>query len=85
MEYKILSIERKNNSVNGNPKYEVYFEDPEGNFGHATTMSDAGFCYGITNNMYRESDPQVMATLHFTRAGRISGFKTTKKLWEDKS
>ena len=82
-EYTILSLERKNCSVNGNPRYEIYYQDSEGNFGHATTQSDAGFCYGITNDMYRDSDPRVMAELTFTRAGRVSNFKLTKKLWSN--
>jgi hypothetical protein len=77
----ILKLERKNNSVNGNPRYEVYYQDEDGNFGHATTASDHAFCYGIANDMYRESDPRVMATLEFTKSGRISNLLVTKKLW----
>jgi len=82
MTYTIHKLERKNNSVNGNPKYEVYYSDENGNFDHATTASDHSFCYGITNDIYRESDPKVLATLEFTRSGRISDFKVVKKLWD---
>lgn len=78
---KILQLERKNNTVNGNPKYEVYYEDEDGNFGHATTKSDASFCYGIANGMYTEASPQVMAQLRFNKSGKIDGFTLTKKLW----
>ena len=82
--YKILKLERLHNSVNGNPRYEVYFMDSDGEngeFNHATTKSDAAFCYGIENDIYSREQPQVEAALAFTRAGRISGFTVTKKNW----
>ena len=79
-EFRILRLERKNNSVNGNPKYEVYYIDSNGDFGHATTQSDAGFCYGITNDMRSASDPQVIAKLEFTKSGRVSDLEVIKKL-----
>lgn len=82
-EYTILKLERKNNSVNGNPKYEVYFLDSDGNFDHATTKSDASFCYGITNGMYTTDDPRVVAQLSFNRTGKIDGYKLVKQLREE--
>lgn len=76
----ILKMERRNNSVNGNPKYEIYFQDIEdGEFGHAITASDYGFCYGITNDIYTLDHPRVRAELSFSRAGRITDFKVTEK------
>jgi len=83
MTYTIHKLERKNNSVNGNPKYEVYYSDENGNFDHATTKSDASFCYGITNGMYTESNPQVTASLSFNKTGKIDGFKLVKQLWKE--
>lgn len=78
--FTIHKLERLNNSVNGNPRYEVYYNDDEGNFNHATTTSDAAFCYGIENDIYTRDKPQVLAALEFTRAGKISGFTVTKKM-----
>jgi len=77
----ILKLERKNNTVNGNPKYEVYYTNENGDFEHATTKSDASFCYGIANGMYTASNPQVMAQLRFNKTGKIDSFTVTKKLW----
>lgn len=81
MEYRILRLERRNNSVNGNPKYEVYYEGEHGELAHATTQSDAAFCYGIANDMYTESNPRVMATLQFSKSGRITDLTVTRKQW----
>lgn len=77
----IHKLERKNNSVNGNPKYEIYYTTEDGHFDHATTASDHSFCYGIANDLYRESDPRVMAQIEFSKSGRITNFEVTKKLW----
>ncbi len=81
-EYTILKFERKNNSVNGNPKFEVYYTDADGNFGHATTKSDASFCYGITNGVYTDNQPQVTAQLSFNKTGKIDNYKLVKQLWK---
>jgi hypothetical protein len=79
-EYKILRLERLNNSVNGNPRYTVYYlHIGTGDFGHAKTMSDAMFCYGIDNDMYTLNDPRVIAEMTFTRAGNIKSFNVIKK------
>lgn len=78
--FTIHKLERLNNSVNGNPRYKVYYSDDEGNFNHATTTSDAAFCYGIENDIYTRDNPQILAALEFTRAGRISNFTVTRKM-----
>lgn len=78
--YKIYSLERKNNSVNGNPKYEIYFKNLNGEFDHATTASDYAFCYGITNDIYSLKNPKVMAKLEFSKAGKITDFKVIRKV-----
>jgi hypothetical protein len=80
--YTILKLERRNNSVNGNPKYEIYYTNESGILNHATTSSDSAFCYGITNDIYRESEPLVLAELQFTKSAKISGFKVVKQLFE---
>ena len=60
----IESLERLNNSVNGNPRYRVRFTDGT----VADTQSDASLNYGISNPEYRD----VPLRVTFTRAGRIS-------------
>lgn len=79
---QIMKLERRNNSVNGNPKYEIYYLDENDCLQHATTQSDANFCYGITNDIYSEYKPQVWADIEFTRAGKICDFRVVKKMWE---
>ena len=60
----VRHLERLNNSVNGNPRYKVYFEeDPLHGY---VTSSDAGFCYGINNPEMRGA-----VDVWLTRAGRI--------------
>jgi len=80
-EHIILKLESKNNSVNGNPKYEIFYTDKDGAFNHATTSSDMAFCYGITNDIYSLDNPQVIARLDFTKSGRIKNFTVVKKLF----
>lgn len=58
-------LERLNNSVNGNPRYRVYFTD--GSF--AVTSSDAACSYDLPNIM-RHTEPEV--TITWTKAGRIA-------------
>ena len=82
MRVQIMKLERRNNSVNGNPKYEIYWLDSNGYLAHSTTQSDASFCYGITNDIYSEDKPQVWADITFTPAGRINSFKVISKIWE---
>jgi len=60
----IESLERLNNSVNGNPRYRVHFTDGT----VADTQSDASLNCGISNPEFRD----VPLRVTFTRAGRIS-------------
>ena len=41
----IISQERLNNSVNGNPRYIFTYKTEEGDYIEAKTASDAGFVY----------------------------------------
>lgn len=59
----IASLERLYNSVNGNPRWHVYFTDGT----DAITLSDAGIGYELNNPAFR--DAPVVFT--FTRDGRI--------------
>lgn len=62
---KVRTLTRLRSSVNGNPRYKVFFErDTTRGY---TTSSDAAFCYGIENpNMRGQVD------VYLTPAGRIS-------------
>lgn len=82
MRVQIMKLERRNNSVNGNPKYEIYWLDDNGYLEHATTKSDAMFCYGITNNIWSEDKPQVWADIEITRGGKVGRFEVVSKMWE---
>ena len=64
---RIWSIERLNNSVNGNPRYRIAFEDDA--VRGFRTSSDHGFCYAIGNPDLREGS---LVRVQFTRAGLIS-------------
>ncbi len=59
---KIEHLERLNNSVYGNPRYEVTFNNDR----VAKTMSDAAFAYAINNPEYRG-----LVGVELTRAGTI--------------
>lgn len=72
MRVRITRIERLNNSVNGNPRYEFGFEDAEGDYHRMLSSSDASFVYEIGNVGYRVGSP-VDITL--TRAGRVATMK----------
>jgi hypothetical protein len=61
---------RLNNTVNGNPRYRVYFTDGT----EAVTQSDASVAYGIEN-----SDMQgVPLLISFSRNGTIVYAKKVK-------
>lgn len=47
---KLVSYERGNNSINGNPKYSGVFENESGERLKATTASDASCAYCFLNN-----------------------------------
>ncbi len=61
---RIASIERRNNSVNGNPNYHLTFTDGT----DARTMSDSMCSYAIGNPDMREG---ALVVVTFTAAGRI--------------
>lgn len=54
----ISRLERKNNSVNGNPAYEVHFTDGAS----ARTQSDAMVSYEIPNPEYEGVEVDVWTT-----------------------
>jgi hypothetical protein len=66
---RIVALRRLNNSVNGNPRYDVAFSNGEMH----TTSSDAGFCYGITNPEMK-GDVDVW----LTKAGRIESIRPSE-------
>lgn len=47
---KLISYERKNNSINGNPKYFGVFENESGDVLKAITATDASCAYSFLNN-----------------------------------
>ena len=49
---KLVRYERKNNSINGNPKYFGVFENESGEILKATTATDASCAYGFLNNQH---------------------------------
>lgn len=59
----VQRLHRLNNSVNGNPRYRVFFTDGT----DAVTSSDAGFAYGIDNPEMRGP-----VSVEYTRSGRIA-------------
>jgi hypothetical protein len=63
----IESLERLNNSVNGNPRYRVHFVDGTS----MLTQSDASIGYAIGNPEYQDVPLEVIAT----KAGRIYDLK----------
>ena len=63
--YKVLDVKRLNNSVNGNPRYELCMIDEEENFVRAKTQTDCSFAYGVNFN----AGELVMAEIGYTRAG----------------
>lgn len=68
----IASIESINNSVNGNPRYKIRFD--EGEYGTCITSSDIADAYDIGNPGYDVGDPVAVT---FTKAGRIATIKST--------
>jgi hypothetical protein len=60
----ISSLTRLTNSVNGNPRYRIHFDDGSS----AITSSDSAFCYALNNPGYVGHHVEVT----FTRAGRVS-------------
>jgi hypothetical protein len=60
----IQSYERRNSSVNGNPRYRFHFTDGTTHDG----MSDAGWAYAVGNPGMREGST---VDIELTRAGNI--------------
>ena len=63
----LISYERRNNSVNGNPKYMGIFENENGDILRATTKSDASCAYSFLNN----TASKKVITYHETKTGNI--------------
>ena len=63
----IESLERLNNSSNGNPRYKVTFTNGR----EALTETDGQVGYGLENEEYRDVPLEVT----FTRAGRVQYVK----------
>ncbi len=53
---RITRVTRKRSSVNGNPRFEVGFDDGTA----AKTSPDAMLAYGIENPGYRDRDLEVV-------------------------
>lgn len=64
---RIDYLERLNSSVNGNPRFRVYFTDGS----RSETQSDASFNYGLENRENFNTDVIVK----WTRAGRIADLR----------
>ena len=60
---RVVDTTRLNNSVNGNPRYIVTFDDGS----EIITQSDAAISYGITNREYRDQPHDA----ELSRAGRL--------------
>lgn len=63
----VVRAERLHNSVNGNPRYRLHFDDATS----ALTQSDSACAYEITN--YPVNGRPLELTL--TRAGRVCGIR----------
>lgn len=68
----ITRAERLNNSVNGNPRYRLHFDDAT----TALTQSDSACAYELQNHA------MIGGTFEFTltRAGRVCGIRKVKLL-----
>lgn len=68
VETKVIKrVRRVGTSINGNPTYDVIFDD----FTLARTQSDAAIAYEIANPKFQDATVDVT----FTRAGRIAYVK----------
>ena len=64
---KLISYERRNNSVNGNPRYMGVFENEDGDYLIGTTASNASCAYSFLNN----TAIKKVITYHETKTGNI--------------
>jgi hypothetical protein len=72
-EIKTISrISRINSSVNGNPRYEVGFDDAT----TAISSSDHGWCYTVGNPGMKVGDT---VSVTYTKAGRIENMESANK------
>jgi hypothetical protein len=75
---KIHSVHYKNTSYYGNPCYNVYFEDSEGNMYYGRTATNALCAYKISSYRYYGAECELV--YHYTRKGNlIIDFYNTKK------
>lgn len=65
----VHALHRLNNSVNGNPRYDIHTSD-----GVFRTQSDAAFVYGIGND---GGPAGKRCVLSLTRAGRVWNLQVT--------
>ena len=63
----LINHERKNNSVNGNPKFYGVFENENGETLSGTTATDASCGYSFLNNRTIEKT----ISYHITKTGNI--------------
>ena len=64
---KLIHYERKNSSIDGNPKYYGVFENENGETLNGTTASNASCAYSFLNN--QEANRTV--TYHITKTGNV--------------
>ena len=64
---QLISYERRNNSVNGNPKYYGIFEAENGDILRGTTGTDCACGYSFLNNPASKK----VITYHETKTGNI--------------
>ena len=62
---KLISYEKRNNSINGNPKYYGVFENESGDILRATTGTDCSCAYSFLNNQ----DKSRVVDYHETKRG----------------
>lgn len=63
----LVSYERRNNSVNGNPRYYGVFENSNGDILRGSTATDASCAYSFLNKREKERELQY----HVTKSGNI--------------
>lgn len=63
----LIGYERRNNSINGNPKYHGIFENENGEILRATTGTDCACAYSFLN----EKDKARVIEYHETRTGNL--------------